>query len=66
MKKTAFLTLALVSAFASAQTSDNAAYKSAHDKAEATYKSAKKQCDAMKGNAKDVCQEEAKVARPQP
>ncbi|QGZ39367.1 osmotically-inducible protein OsmY [Pseudoduganella flava] len=65
MKKTAFLTLALVSAFAAAQSTDNNAYKAAHEKAEANYKAAKKQCDSMKGNAKDVCQEEAKVARAQ-
>ncbi|WP_338766208.1 BON domain-containing protein [Massilia sp. METH4] len=65
MKKAAFITLALVSAFATAQSTNNAAYKSAHDKAEANYKAAKKQCDALKDNAQDVCEEEAKVARAQ-
>ncbi|GGY12146.1 BON domain-containing protein [Pseudoduganella dura] len=65
MKKAAFITLALVSAFATAQTANNTAYKSAHDKAEAAYKAAKKQCDTLKDNAEDVCTEEAKVARAQ-
>lgn len=65
MKKTAFITLALISAFATAQTANNSAYKAAHDKAEATYKAAKKQCDTLKDNAEDVCTEEAKVARAQ-
>jgi osmotically-inducible protein OsmY len=65
MKKAAFITLALVSAFATAQAADNTAYKAAHDKAEANYKAAKKQCDKLKDNAEDVCTEEAKVARAQ-
>jgi hyperosmotically inducible protein len=65
MKKAAFITLALVSAFATAQTANNSAYKAAHDKAESTYKAAKKQCDKLKDNAEDVCTEEAKVARAQ-
>ena len=65
MKKTAFITLALISAFATAQTANNSAYKAAHDKAEATYKAAKKQCYMLNYNAEDVCTEEAKVARAQ-
>lgn len=65
MKKAAFITLALVSAFATAQNANNSAYKAAHDKAEATYKAAKKHCDTLKDNAEDVCTEEAKVARAQ-
>ena len=65
MKKAAFITLALVSAFATAQTANNSAYKAAHDQAETSYKTAKKQCDTLKANAKDLCEEEAKVARAQ-
>ncbi|WBS01884.1 BON domain-containing protein [Pseudoduganella sp. SL102] len=65
MKKAAFITLALVSAFATAQTANNSAYKAAHDKAEANYKAAKERCEKLKDNAQDVCEEEAKVAQAQ-
>lgn len=65
MKKAAFITLALVSAFATAQTANNSAYQAAHDKAEANYKAAKDRCEKLKDNAQDVCEEEAKVAQAQ-
>jgi hyperosmotically inducible protein len=59
MKKAAFITLALVSAFATAQTANNSAYKAAHDKAESTYKAAKKQCDKLKEQRRGRVYEES-------